>query len=79
MQHKRGGEEDCKPEKPRAKLARLLRRGADGEAEENENDQNEDDGGGKEFPGAELGAQFLAEKCGGVREEAHGVIRPLRR
>jgi hypothetical protein len=39
----------------------LFGTGIDGEAEEHENDDDEDAGGGEEFSGPKLGAEFLAK------------------
>ena len=72
LQHQRGGEKNGEPEEAGAELARFFGSGADGKAEQDQDDQDENDGGGQEFARTEFRAQFLTEQHGGVGEEAHG-------
>ncbi len=72
LQHQRGGEKNGEPEEAGAEFARFFAGGADGEAEQDQDHQDENDGGGEKFAGTKFRAKFLVEQHHGVGEEAHG-------
>ena len=71
LQHQRGGEKNGEPEEAGAEFARFFAGGADGEAEQDQDHQDENDGGEK-LAGTKFRAKFLIEQHHGVGEEAHG-------